>query len=41
VGKEVRHVWVNNSDAGSEVRKEKSSVMVIITIAQQSRRIWE
>jgi len=40
VGKEVRHVWVNNSDAGSEGRKEKSNVMVIM-IAKQSRSIWE
>ena len=28
VGKEVRHVWVNSSDEGSEVRNEKSKVII-------------
>ena len=41
MGKEDRHVWVNNSDVGSEVRKEKSKVVVIITTAHQSRRMRE
>ena len=28
MGKEVRHVWVNSSDVGSEVRNEKSKVII-------------